>query len=196
MFTRILIAATGAILLSFAAFGAENPKFHNTDISGSGYGKTFRLTDQHGEERSLADFKGKVVTVFFGFTYCPDVCPTTLATMKTVKRELGENGKRLQVIFITVDPERDTQEQLARYMNAFDPSFIGLRGDAEATLQVAREFMVFFQKATGDTPDSYTIDHSAGTYIYDPQGHLRLHVRYGASAESMVDDIRLLFAGE
>lgn len=186
-----------ALVISLAAYGAGKSPFKNTDITGAGYGKAFRLTDHTGKARTLEDFRGSVVTIFFGFIHCPDVCPTTLATMKAVKQELGrKDGKRLQVLFVTVDPERDTEELLSQYVTAFDPSFIGLRGDAKATAQVARDFMIFYQKATGATPDTYTIDHSAGTYVYDPAGRLRLHVSYGQPSEAIVTDIRLLLAGK
>lgn len=185
------------LVVSLAAYGAGKSPFKNTDITGAGYGKAFELTDHAGKVRTLEDFRGSVVIIFFGFMHCPDVCPTTLATMKAVKQTLGpEDGKRLQVLFITVDPERDTEELLTRYVTAFDPSFLGLRGDAQATARVARDFMIFYQKATGSTPDTYSIDHSAGTYIYDPAGSLRLHASYGQPPESIVDDVRLLLDGK
>jgi protein SCO1/2 len=185
-----------ALAVSVAACGPAGPQFKNTDLTGADYGKALRLTDHTGRVRTLVDFKGSVVAIFFGFTQCPDVCPTTLATMKAVKQQLGEDGKRLQVLFVTVDPERDTQELLAPYVTAFDPSFIGLRGDAEATARAAKEFKVFYQKVPGATPDTYTIDHSAGSYIFDPEGRLRLYVRHGQSADAIAADIKLLLAGQ
>jgi len=185
-----------AIAASVAACGPGQPQFKNTDLTGAEYGRALRLTDHTGKVRTLDDFKGSVVLVFFGFTQCPDVCPTTLAATKAVKQQLGEDGKRLQVLFVSVDPERDTQELLAQYVTAFDPSFLGLRGDAEATARVAKDFKVFYQKVPGGTPDTYTVDHSAGSYVFDPQGRLRLYVRHGQSPEAIAADVKLLLAGQ
>jgi protein SCO1 len=183
------------LALGLVACGPQQPQFNNTDITGADYGKALQLADQTGKVRTLADFKGSAVLVFFGFTQCPDVCPTTLAEMKAVKTLLGEDGKRFQVLFVTVDPERDTAELLAQYMAAFDPTFLGLRGDAEATAKVAKDFKVFYQKVPGSTPDTYSMDHSAGSYIFDPQGRLRLYVRHGQPADKVSADIKLLLAG-
>jgi len=182
------------LALALAACGLDKPQFNNTDITGADYGKALRLADPTGKMRTLDDFKGKAVVVFFGFTHCPDVCPTTLAEMKTVKNLLGEDGKRLQVLFVTVDPERDTSELLANYVTAFDPTFLGLRGDPEATATVAKDFKVFYQKVPGSTPDTYSVDHTAGSYIFDPQGRLRLFVRHGQSADKIAADIKTLLA--
>ncbi len=195
---RVFAAALLALALavSVAACGSARPQFKNTDLTGADYGKSLRLTDHTGRVRTLDDFKGSVVTIFFGYTQCPDVCPTTLAAMKAVKQQLGEDGRRLQVLFVTLDPERDTQELLAQYVTAFDPSFIGLRGDAEATARVAKEFKIFYQKVPGATPDTYTMDHSAGSYVFDPEGRLRLYVRYGQSPDAIAADIKLLLAGQ
>lgn len=180
------------LALAVAACGVEKPQFNSTDITGADYGKSLKLPDFTGKVRTLADFKGDVVVVFFGYTQCPDVCPTTLAEMKAVKAKLGEQGKRLQVIFVTVDPERDTPELLANYVRAFDPTFLGLRGSPEATAEVAKDFKVFYQKVPGKTPDSYSVDHSAGSYVFDPQGRLRLFVRYGQTADKIAADIKTL----
>ena len=180
-----------ALTLAFAACDGSGPAFKNTDITGADYGKDFVLTDHTGKTRKLADFRGKVVVMFFGFTRCPDVCPITLAELKAVKERLGEDGNRLQVLFVTVDPERDTQKLLADYVPAFDPSFLGLYGDMAATAKVAKDFRVFYQKAPGKTPDSYTVDHTAGSYVFDPQGRLRLFARYG-NVENLDADIRIL----
>lgn len=185
-----------ALALPLAACGPGAPQFKNTDLTGAEYGKALRLVDHTGRMRTLEDFKGSVVVVFFGFTQCPDVCPTTLATMKAVKQQLGEGGKRVQVLFVSVDPERDTQELLAQYVTAFDPAFVGLRGDAEATARVAKDFKVFYQKVPGTTPGSYTVDHSAGSYVYDPAGRLRLYVRHGQPADAIAHDLKLLLAGQ
>lgn len=180
------------IALALAACGMGKPQFNNTDITGADYGKSLRLPDFTGKVRTLADFKGSAVIVFFGFTHCPDVCPTTLAEMKSVKQLLGEDGKRFQVLFVTVDPERDTPELLSHYVTAFDPTFLGLRGDPKATAEVAKEFKVFYQKVPGTTPDTYSVDHTAGSYIFDTQGRLRLFVRHGQSADKIAADIKVL----
>src|SRR5712692_6257115 len=176
---------------ALAGCGGSGPSFKNTDITGADYGKDFALTDHTGKTRTLADFRGKAVVMFFGYTRCPDVCPTTLAELKAVKEQLGEDGKRLQVLFVTVDPERDTQKLLANYVPAFDPSFLGLYGDSAATARVAKDFRVFYQKSPGKTPDSYTVDHTAGSYVFDPQGRLRLFARHG-NAANLIADIRTL----
>ena len=190
--------ATVAVMLSLALTACDSgkPQFKNTDVTGADYAKDFALTDHTGKPRNLADFKGKVVTVFFGFTQCPDVCPTTLTEMKSVLDKLGpDDAKRVQVLIITIDPERDTQALLAQYVPAFHPSFIGLYGDLEATQFAAKNFKVFFQKVPGKSPGSYTMDHSAGSYAFDPQGRLRLFVRHGQQLDWLVSDIKLLLAG-
>jgi len=187
---RISVALMVAVLAAFGC-SASGPSFKNTDITGADYGKDFRLTDHTGKTRTLADFRGKVVVMFFGYTRCPDVCPTTLAELKAVKEQLGEDGIRMQVLFVTVDPERDTRELLASYVPAFDPSFLGLYGDHAAISKVARDFKVFYQKVPGKAPDSYTVDHTAGSYIFDPLGRLRLFARYG-NAANLAADIRTL----
>jgi len=177
--------------LALAGCSGSGASFKNTDITGAGYGRDFELTDHNGKTRALADFRGKVVVVFFGYTRCPDVCPTTLADLKVAKEQLGEEGKRLQVLFVTVDPERDTRQLLASYVPAFDPSFLGLYGDAAATARVAKEFKVFYQKAPGRTPDGYTVDHTSASYVFDPQGRLRLLVRPG-NVPNLVADLKTL----
>ena len=176
---------------ALAGCGGSGPSFKSTDITGADYGKDFALTDHTGKARTLGDFRGKVLVMFFGYTRCPDVCPITLAELKAVKEQLGEEGKRLQVVFVTVDPERDTQKLLAEYVPAFDPSFLGLYGDPAAIAKVAKDFRVFYQKSPGKTPDSYTVDHTAGSYIFDPQGRLRLFARHG-NAGNLLADIRTL----
>jgi len=182
--------------LAIAACGPGKPQFNNTDITGADYGKSLRLPDFTGKVRTLADFKGSAVLVFFGYTQCPDVCPATLAEMKTVKQLLGEDAKRFQVLFVTIDPERDTPELLSRYVTAFDPTFLGLRGDPRATAEVAKEFKVFYQKVPGTTPDTYSMDHTAGSYIFDTEGRLRLFVRHGQSPDKIAADVeRLLKQG-
>ena len=166
--------------------------FNNVDITGAEYARDFALTDHTGKPRTLADFKGKVVFMFFGFTQCPDVCPTTMAEMASVLKELGPDADKVQVLFVTVDPARDTQELLAQYVPAFDPRFIGLYGDAAATAKVAKEFKVFYAKSAGTTPDSYSMDHTAGSYVFDQQGKIRLFVRHGNGAAPIAQDIKLL----
>jgi protein SCO1/2 len=190
---RFLAALAVALLL--AACGSSRPSFQNTDVTGAEFGREFRLAGHDGKPRTLADFQGKVVAVFFGFTHCPDVCPTTLATMREVKEKLGADGARLQVIFVTVDPDRDTPELLSKYVTAFDPTFLGLHGTQEEIAQAAKAFKVYYQKVPGKTPDTYTMDHTASTYLYDPQGRLRLFVRHGQSVDPIVQDIRALLAG-
>jgi protein SCO1/2 len=184
--------ALAAVVLALAGCGPGTPQFRSSDVTGSAFGRDFALTDHAGKARTLADFRGKAVVLFFGYTQCPDVCPTTLAALAEVMRQLGPDAAGVQVLFVTVDPERDTQELLASYVTAFDPSFLALRGDAEATARTAKEFKILYQKQPGRTPDSYTVDHSAGTFIFDPQGRLRLYVSYGQGAEVFAHDLREL----
>ncbi|WP_341677650.1 SCO family protein [Niveibacterium sp. SC-1] len=192
--TRLLVAVL--LAFSLAACKQDGPHFNATDISGADYAKDFSLTDHTGKPRHLADFKGKVVTMFFGYTQCPDVCPTTLTNMAQVMKLLGEeDAKRVQVIFVTVDPERDTQQLLAEYVPAFNPGFIGLRGDAAQTEAVERDFKVFSQKQGDVASGRYTVDHTAATYVFDPQGRLRLYVRHGETPQNIASDIKALLAG-
>jgi protein SCO1/2 len=169
-------------------------KFVNTDVTGLDYAKDFALTDHNGKPRTLADFKGKAVVMFFGYTQCPDVCPTTMAEMANVMQQLGPLADRVQVLFVTVDPARDTQTILAQYVPAFDKRFLGLYGDDAATAKVAKEFKVFFQKVPGKTPGSYTMDHTAGSYVFDPKGSIRLFVKHGQGTEPIVHDLKLLLS--
>lgn len=187
---RTSAAALAALLLAACDGGA--PTFKSTDITGAEYGKTLALEDHHGKPRRLEDFRGKAVVLFFGFTHCPDVCPTTLADMAQVMRTLGADADRVQVLFVSVDPERDTQAALAKYVPAFDARFLGLRGDLEATRRVAKEFKVYFEKRPGKTPGEYSIDHSAQSYVIDPEGRLRLFVRHERIAEDLAPDLRAL----
>lgn len=181
-----------AALLGTLLIGCSPPKFKAVDITGANYARDFTLESASGGRRSLADFRGKVAVVFFGYTQCPDVCPTTLADLAEVRKRLGPDAGKLQVIFITVDPERDTTALLAQYVPGFDPSFIGLRGSAEETAVVAREFKVFYQKVPGRTATSYTVDHTAGAYVFDKQGHVRLFIRHGTGVDDFLADIRQL----
>jgi protein SCO1/2 len=177
-------------LLVLAAGCDGGPKFKSTDITGVDYGKSLDLTDHTGKPRHLQDFRGKAVVLFFGFTHCPDVCPTTLAEVAQAVKQLGPDGERVQVLLVTVDPERDTREALAKYVTAFDPRFLGMYGDLEATRRVAKDFKIYFEKRkTGDT---YSVDHSAQSYVIDPQGRLRLLVRHDRIATDLPADLRVL----
>ncbi|HEU0199499.1 MAG TPA: SCO family protein [Burkholderiaceae bacterium] len=170
-------------------------KFHAMDISSVDWGRGFELTDHTGRRRTLADFRGKVVMVFFGFTHCPDICPTAMAEMAQVVRRLGADGARVQALFITVDPERDTPAVLAKYVTAFHPSFLGLRGSSEETARIAQEFKVHFQlnkDAPGADAKRYMVDHSTGIFIYDADGKLRLYAGSNRSVERMTSDVRRL----
>jgi protein SCO1/2 len=188
-------AAMLATALTLAACAPSPPKFLASDITGSAFGQDFSLPDASGKRRSLADFRGKVVVVFFGYTHCPDVCPTTLAELAETMKRLGADASRVQVLFITVDPARDTPEVLAQYVPAFDKRFTALRGDPAELAATAKAFKVIYQKQPGTTPGSYTMDHSAGTYIYDPQGRLRLYVSYGQGPDVFTHDIKALLDG-
>jgi protein SCO1/2 len=179
-------------LFALSACNKVEEKFINTDLTGLDYARDFTLTDQNGVPRTLKDFKGKAVVVFFGFTQCPDVCPTTMIEMANVMTQLGPLADKVQVLFVTLDPERDTQALLAAYVPNFDKRFLGLYGDAEATKKVAKEFKIFYQKVEGKTPGSYSIDHTAGSYVFDPEGRIRLFLRHGQGAEPIVNDLKLL----
>jgi protein SCO1/2 len=188
------VATVALWLLAALIAGCDSspePSFQLTDLTGAEFGRDFQLTDHNGKPRTLADFKGKVVAIFFGYTHCPDVCPTVLGELAIVANELGKDAGRMQVLFITADPERDTPAVLSRYVPAFHPDFLGLYGDADATARTAKEFKVFYQKQP--LPGGgYSVDHSAGTYIYDTAGRLRLFAGYGQGAPKMLHDIRLL----
>lgn len=171
---------------------AGKPTFNGVDITGAQLGTDFRLMDHRGTPRSVGDFRGKAVVLFFGFTHCPDMCPTTLADLASVVRMLGPEGNRVQVLFVTVDPRRDTPELLARYVPAFHPDFLGLRGDPEETLRIAKAFKIFVSEVPGRTPESYTIDHSTQKLAFDSRGQLRLLIAHGMSPEKMAADLRLL----
>ncbi len=188
----ILVAATAVFAVLTAACSPAAPKFRSTDISGADFGKQLALTGHDGKPRTLADFHGKAVVLFFGFTHCPDICPTTLADAAGVMKSLGKDAERVQVLMVTVDPERDTPEVLSKYVPAFDPRFLGLYGDAAATQRAAKEFKIFYQKRAGSTPSSYSVDHSGQSYVIDPQGRLRLFVRHDRIAADLASDLRVL----
>lgn len=199
--------AAGAVLLAVAlvacgerggtpkaAAPAPAAAFKGIDITGADYASALSLPDANGQARTLGDFKGKVVVIFFGYTQCPDVCPTTMAELAEVRKRLGPDGERVQGIFVTVDPERDTAELLRSYTTSFDPSFIALRGTPEQTAAAAKAFKVFFAKIPGRTDTSYTIDHTAGAYLFDAQGRVRVFTRHGAGPEALQHDLKQLLA--
>jgi protein SCO1/2 len=187
-----LLAGTAGFL---AACSDSKPSFASVDITGAEYGKGFEIEDHNGKVRHLTDFSGKVVLMFFGYTQCPDVCPTTMSEMIEIKKALGKEGERLQVLFVTVDPERDTPELLKAYMENFDPTFLALRTTPEKLVALTKDYKIYYKKVDGSTPTSYTMDHSAGSYIYDPQGKLRLFTRYGSPKETLTKDIQTLLGG-
>jgi len=184
-----LVLAGGSWL---AGCSESKPSFHSVDVTGADYAKQFAVRDHNGQERHLTDFAGKVVVMFFGYTQCPDVCPSTMADMAELKKALGSDGERLQVLFVTVDPERDTPELLKAYMQNFDPSFLALVPTPQQLPEVTREFKIFYRKVEGTTPTSYSMDHSAGSYIFDAKGQLRLFTRYGSPKEAVLKDIQTL----
>nr|HET7860445.1 SCO family protein [Caldimonas sp.] len=172
----------------------SKPTFHFTDITGAEFARKLELPDADGKPRSLADWRGKVVVVFFGYTQCPDVCPTTMAELAQIRTQLGADGDRLQTVFVTIDPERDTPEILKAYLANFGPNVVGLRGDAEQTKAAAKEFKVFYAKVPGKTPGSYTMDHSAASFVFDPAGRVRLFVPYGADTKLLAGDLKQLLS--
>ena len=192
-------AGSGASLLLWAALvlggcSPAKPQFEGVDITGADYAKDFHLTDVAGKPRSLADYRGQVVVLFFGYTQCPDVCPTTMAELHSVMRILGPDADRVQVLFVTLDPARDTPALLAQYVPGFDPRFVGLYGDDAITAQTAKDFKVFYQRVPGPTATSYTLDHTAGSYVFDPQGRIRLFLRQGEPVASVAHDLKILLS--
>jgi protein SCO1/2 len=194
--TLKLIAASAIVTVVtglLSACSEKAPKFAAIDVTGADYARDFALTDHNGQARTLKDFKGKVVVMFFGFTQCPDVCPTSMNELAEVKKMLGKNGDRLQGLFVTLDPERDTPEVLKAYMGNFDPTFLALYTTTpEQLAALAKDYKVYYKKVDGQTATSYTMDHSAGSYVYDTEGKLRLYTRYGTGVQPLVDDIKLL----
>ena len=193
-FRTLLVALlTGGALLLGACSESGKPAFTAIDVTGADYAKDFALTDHMGQARTLKDFPGKIVVMFFGYTQCPDVCPTSLTELAAVKKILGANGEKLQGLFVTVDPERDTPEIMKAYMANFDPSFLALYADSpEKLAALAKDYKVYYKKVEGKTKGSYTMDHSAGMYVYDTQGRLRLYSRYGSGAGALAVDIQQL----
>ena len=185
--------ALPAIGASLSACFEKQASFVSVDVTGADYAKDFALPDQNGQQRSLKDFAGKIVVVFFGYTQCPDVCPTTMSELAEIRKLLGADGARIQALFVTVDPERDTPEVLKAYMTNFDPSFLALRPrSSEQLAALAKDFKVYYKKVEGRTPTSYTMDHSAGSYVFDTKGKLRLFTRYGSGAAALAGDLRQL----
>lgn len=187
-----LVAVVGGLM----GCGQDKPAFRAVDITGADYAQGWELSDQDGLVRTLKDFAGKAVVVFFGFTQCPDVCPTALQEMAQAKQLLGADGARLQGIFITVDPERDTPELLKAYMANFGPDFVALRPTLEQLPQVTKDFKIYYKKVEGKTPTSYTMDHSAGSFTFDPQGRIRLYNRHASGAEALAADVKILLSGK
>jgi len=201
MFKLSLMRASRAIFavcliggaLIVAGCGKSAPAFQNLDLTGNKqFGTDFSIPDTDGKLHTLADYKGKAVVLFFGYTHCPDVCPTTMAELAQAMKQLGPDAKRVQVLFVTVDPERDTPQVLSQYVHAFDPSFVGLRPDNAQLAKVARDFRVYYAKVPGKTPDSYTMNHTAASYVFDPSGQLRLFARDGQGVQPWVHDLKLL----
>lgn len=184
-----LTVGAGAFL---AACTESKPQFKSIDLTGADYAKDFQLADHNGQVRSLNDFRGKVVVMFFGYTQCPDVCPTSMAELAEARKLLGADGDKVQGLFVTLDPQRDTPQVLKAYMANFDPSFLALRPTPEQLAALAKDFKVYYKKVEGKTPTSYTMDHSAASYVYDSQGRLRLYTRYGSGAQALASDLQLL----
>jgi protein SCO1/2 len=191
----LLLAAVASLAACDIAMpGAGKAAFKAVDITGAEYARSLSLADPGGQVRNLADYKGKVVVVFFGYTQCPDVCPATMAELAEVKRALGADGARVQGIFVTIDPARDSAELLKAYTANFGPDIVGLRGSPDQTVATAKEFKVFFNKVPGKTDTSYTMDHTAGSYVFDAKGKVRLFTRYGSGAQALRDDLKILLA--
>jgi protein SCO1/2 len=182
--------ALNVLVLALAGCGGDAPKFNGLDLTGADWGRDFSLQDPDGKTRTLAEFRGKYVLLFFGFVHCPDVCPTALTRAKEMRKLLGADAAKVQVIFVTVDPERDTAALMREYTAAFDPTFLGLRADAEGTRRAAAEFKVFYEKVA--TGSSYTVNHSAMTYVFDDKGRLRLALQHTQSPEQFAADLRTL----
>ena len=185
-------AISMALLAGVSGCSDAKPSFTAIDVTGADYAKDFELTDHNGQARHLADFAGKIVVVFFGYTQCPDFCPTTMTELLEVKKALGKDGERLQVLFVTVDPARDTPEVLKAYTANFDPAFLGLYTTPDKLAALTKDFKAYYKKVEGKTPTSYTMDHSAGSYVYDTQGKLRLFTRYGSGVPALTQDIAQL----
>lgn len=195
----VVLVALAAGLAAYAWLrpSVQTTQFNAVDVTGADWGKDFVLLDHQGKRRTLAGFRGKMVMLFFGFTHCPDVCPTALATIAQARRLLGEDADRVQGLFVTVDPKRDTPDILAQYVTAFDPKFLGLYGDQAETETVAKEFKIYYRAHKPDANGAYGVDHSGQVYVIDAQGRLRLYIRsHDAAPEVIAHDLRLLFQQE
>lgn len=188
----LLVGLALAVSLTACEPRATKPIFHATDITGATFARDFSLTDHNGQPRQLADFRGKLVAMFFGYTHCPDVCPTTMTDLAAAIKSLGPDATKVQVLFVTVDPERDTAALLKQYVPAFNPTFLGLRPTPEQLKILGSEYKVVYQKNPGTSQDNYLMDHSAGTFIYDAEGRLRLLMPYGTSAQLIARDLETL----
>lgn len=191
----LAIALVAGALAGCERKGPMPVVFNSVDITGVAYAQRLELPDADGRMRSLAEFKGKVPVVFFGYTHCPDVCPTTMADLVRVKRELGAEGDKVIAIFVTVDPQRDEAKLLKAYVQGFDPSFVALRGTPEQVAAAAKEFKVYYQQVPGRQGADYTVDHTAASFVFDPAGHPRLFVRNGQDVKGLAADIKALLAG-
>ncbi len=184
-----------AATLMLGACSPDKPQFRSIDITGADYARDFKLADHNGQPRTLADFRGKVVVIFFGFAQCPDVCPTAMAELAEIKRLLGADANKLQGLFVTLDPERDTPEVLKAYMGNFDPAFLALRPEVQELPDLAKHFKIFYKKNEGKTAGSYTLDHTAASYVFDPQGRVRLYTRHGMGPAALAEDLKILLKG-
>ena len=193
--TSMLVALAAAATLMLGACSPDKPQFRSIDVTGADYARDFKLADHNGQQRTLADFRGKVVVIFFGFAQCPDVCPTAMAELAEVKRLLGADSGKLQGLFVTLDPERDTPEVLKAYMGNFDPAFLALRPEAQELPDLAKHFKIFYKKNEGKTAGSYTLDHTAASYVFDPQGRVRLYTRHGMGPAALSEDLKILLKG-
>ena len=193
--TSMRVALAAAATLMLGACSPDKPQFRSIDVTGADYARDFKLADHNGQQRTLADFRGKVVVIFFGFAQCPDVCPTAMAELAEVKRLLGADAGKLQGLFVTLDPERDTPEVLKAYMGNFDPAFLALRPEAQELPDLAKHFKIFYKKNEGKTAGSYTLDHTAASYVFDPQGRVRLYTRHGMGPAALAEDLKILLKG-
>jgi len=188
--------ASGVAAYALLRSSAATPSFSAVDVTGADWGRDFALLDHHGKRRTLTDFRGKAVMLFFGFTHCPDVCPTALATLARARALLGDDATQVQGLFVTVDPKRDTPEILSKYVTGFDPTFLGMYGDEAATEATAKEFKIYYRAQKPDANGAYGVDHSGQVYLIDPQGRLRLYIRsHDAAPEAIAHDLRLLLGG-
>jgi protein SCO1/2 len=190
---RTWILAAAALMLG--ACSPDKPQFRSIDVTGADYARDFKLADHNGQPRTLADFRGKVVVIFFGFAQCPDVCPTAMAELAEIKRLLGADGGKVQGLFVTLDPERDTPEVLKAYMGNFDPAFLALRPTPQELPDLAKHFKIFYKKNEGKTAGSYTLDHTAASYVFDLQGRVRLYTRHGMGPAALAEDLKILVKG-